>query len=276
MKKIFIIVALSFFVFPMLAKQDSIPILTLGVFHFAFPNLDRQQIADNDQIDVLEPQYQQEIIQLVEQLANFQPTIIVIERQHKAQNKVDSLYKKYLKGEYELKRDEEQQIGFRLAKRMGIDKLYCVDEWGSHYDKIDKLFDNENSYEYIQFEKSFSQHPDSTMRFYSDNILKHSGIIAELVKLNEKDNIKKDMGNYLIGHFKYESHPYDYTGVDFETGRWFNRNLRIFRNIQRIKIKSSDRILVIYGSGHLNILNYLFECSPEYHLEDTNKYLLYK
>lgn len=276
MKKIFIIVALSFFVFPMLAKQDSIPILTLGVFHFAFPNLDRQQIADNDQIDVLEPQYQQDIIQLVEQLANFKPTIIVIERQHKAQNKVDSLYKKYLKGEYELKRDEEQQIGFRLAKRMGIDKLYCVDEWGSHYDKIDKLFDNENSYEYIQFEKSFSQHPDSTMRFYSDKILKHSGIIAELVKLNEKDNIKKDMGNYLIGHFKYESHPYDYTGVDFETGRWFNRNLRIFRNIQRIKIKSSDRILVIYGSGHLNILNYLFECSPEYHLEDTNKYLLYK
>ena len=159
---------------------------------------------------------------------------------------------------------------------MGIDKLYCVDEWGSHYDKIDKLFDNENSYEYIQFEKSFSQHPDSTMRFYSYKILKHSGIIAELVKLNEKDNIKKDMGNYLIGHFKYESHPYDYTGVDFETGRWFNRNLRIFRNIQRIKIKSSDRILVIYGSGHLNILNYLFECSPEYHLEDTNKYLLYK
>ncbi len=219
MKKIFIIVALSFFVFPMLAKQDSIPILTLGVFHFAFPNLDRQQIADNDQIDVLEPQYQQEIIQLVEQLVSFKPTIIVIERQHKAQNKVDSLYKKYLKGEYELKRDEEQQIGFRLAKRMGIDKLYCVDEWGSHYDKIDKLFDNENSYEYIQFEKSFSQHPDSTMRFYSDNILKHSGIIAELVKINEKDNIKKDMGNYLIGHFKYESHPYDYTGVDFETGR---------------------------------------------------------
>ena len=29
----------------------------------------------------------------------------------------------------------------------------------------------------------------------------------------------------------------DFTGVDFETGRWFSRNLKIFRNIQRIERK---------------------------------------
>lgn len=86
-------------------------------------------------------------------------------------------------------------------------------------------------------------------------------------------NIKKSLGNYLLGHFKYESQPYDYTGVDFETGRWFNRNLRIFRNIQWINTKSSDRILIIFGAGHMNVLNYLFECSPEYFLEHTYKYL---
>ena len=66
----------------------------------------------------------------------------------------------------------------------------------------------------------------------------------------------------------------DYIGVDFETGRWFNRNLRIFRNIQRIETGPSDRILVIFGAGHLNLLNYLFECSPEYRLEEANKYLM--
>ncbi|MCS3161177.1 DUF5694 domain-containing protein [Bacteroides faecis] len=49
------------------------------------------------------------------------------------------------------------------------------------------------------------------------------------------------MGNYLIGHFKYESDKGDYTGTDFESGRWFNRNLRIFRNIQRTpKISQAD------------------------------------
>lgn len=85
--------------------------------------------------------------------------------------------------------------------------------------------------------------------------------------------IKKDLGNYLIKHFKYESVKGNYTGTDFESGRWFNRNLRILRNIQRIPDTAGKRILVIFGAGHLNILNYLFECSPEYKLLNINDYL---
>ena len=81
-----------------------------------------------------------------------------------------------------------------------------------------------------------------------------------------------DLGDYLIGHFKNESTEGDYTGTDFEAGRWFDRNLRIFRNIQRIP-KSVKRILVIFGSGHMNLLNYLFECSPEYKLLNINDFL---
>lgn len=272
MKKVFFLLAFTLLILSMSA-QDTIPVLTLGTFHFNFPNLDRMQVEQDNQIDVLESKYQNEINELVQLLAEFAPTILVIERQPKFQNRVDSLYQQYLAHTYNLKRDEEEQIGFRLAKLMGINKLYCVDEWGEPYERIDKFTDEVDSEDYISFEKSFSEHPDSVKRFEPKDIFKEKGIIAELIELNNKENIRKSLGNYLIGHFKYESSPYDYTGVDFETGRWFNRNLRIFRNIQRIDTKPSDRILVIYGAGHLNILNYLFECSPEYHLEDTNKYL---
>lgn len=72
------------------------------------------------------------------------------------------------------------------------------------------------------------------------------------------------MGNYLIGLLKYESTENDFMGVDLQTGRWFSRNLKILRNIQRIKSTGADRILVIFGFGHLNLLNYFFDCSPEY------------
>lgn len=91
--------------------------------------------------------------------------------------------------------------------------------------------------------------------------------------LNNSERIKQSLGNYLIGHFKYESKEGDYTGADFESGRWFNRNLRIFRNIQRIPQSAGKRILVIFGAGHMNLLNYLFECSPEYILFEVNDYL---
>lgn len=253
--------------------QEVTSVLTLGTFHFDFPNLDRMQSAQEERIDILEPQYQQQIEELVTKLARFRPTIIAIERHSDEQPVIDSLYQAYRQGNYELTRSEDQQIGFRLAKQLGLNKLYCVDIKGRAYGDIAKLLIDESSEAYADFEKSFIDHPDSVKQFNPRSVFKEKGIIAELIALNNPKNVKKSLGNYLIGHFKYEADPYDFTGVDFETGRWFNRNLRIFRNIQRIEAKPSDKILVIFGAGHLNILNYLFECSPEYFLSDTDKYL---
>lgn len=250
-----------------------IPVLTLGTFHFDFPNLDKIQYAKDEMIDVLEPRYQDEINKLVNALSEFSPTIIVIERPVKLQAEIDSLYKLYQEDKYFLQRGEYEQIGFRLAKKLGINRIYCVDEWGKHYNDIAELLKDENSDDFIQFENSFYNHPDSIKEYYPESVFKEYGIIPELILLNNPENIKRSLGNYLIGHFKYEANGNDFTGVDFETGRWFNRNLRIFRNIQRIKTESKDRILVIFGSGHMNILNYLFECSPEYCLYNVSSYL---
>jgi len=81
------------------------------------------------------------------------------------------------------------------------------------------------------------------------------------------------MGTYLIGTFKYETKGNEFFGPDFVTGWWFNRNLRIFRNIQKINAKPADRILVIFGAGHMTLLNSFFDASPEYKLLKVNDYL---
>lgn len=247
-------------------------VLTLGVFHFEFPNLDVKQYAEDEQIDVYAPCYQQEIELIARKLAQFNPDAVVVEWPVYLQHETDSLFQEYLKGNHRLSRNEVQQLGFRIAK-MCHSKIYCCDAWGAHTAAIDKLLDEDESKEYIAFEESFSNSPDSVLHTNSVDIFKQEGILAELRLLNDPERIKKDLGNYLIGHFKYESAEGDYTGADFETGRWFNRNLRIFRNVQRIPKASGKRILVIFGSAHMNILNYLFECSPEYKLLKVNEYL---
>lgn len=248
-------------------------VLTLGAFHFDFPNLDANQIAKPDQIDIFDSKYQNDIKDIVARIYKFKPTIIVIERQPTEQSKIDSLYNEYLQGKYQLKRAEDQQIGFRLAKMLGLKKLYCVDEWGNFNENINVIVNGNDSIESQKFDTYSENNPDSSKRFRPKSIYKSEGILASLRQLNDEKNIKKSLGNYLVGLFKYESKANDFKGVDFETGRWFNRNLKIFRNIQRIKTKTSDKILVIYGAGHLNLLNYFFECSPEYNLLKTNDYL---
>lgn len=254
---------------------EKIEVMTLGVFHFNFPNRDVKKIDKKDQIDVYEEKYQNEIVKIVKALKDFKPTRIVIERTPASQKKVDSLYEAYRQGKHSLARDETEQLGFRLAKEMNIKRLECVDTWGRNYESLSFLFSDTSS-RAKAFDHYYFNNPDSIFDSKDSglNFSNGRGIIKNLKELNNPGRIKESLGSYLIGHFKYEEKEGDYTGCDFETGRWFSRNLRILRNIQRFKQSRSDRIVVIYGCGHLNLLNYFFESSPEYKLVSPEAYLL--
>ena len=248
-------------------------VLTLGTFHFNFPNLDVIKTEAKDQIDVLDPKYQRELETIVADLAAFRPTIIAIEREPSLQGRYDSLYQSYLLGKHSLTRAEEQQIGFRLAKRMGLTKLYCVDTDGRYPQDVLDVIEGKDSATYKKFEAAFYNNSDSAVMFRPKSIFKTEGILAELRRMNDDASLRKDLGNYLIGPFKFETGGNAYFGPDFVTGQWFSRNLRIFRNIQRLGAKPTDRIVIIFGAGHMNLLNIFFKSSPEYDLVKTGDYL---
>jgi hypothetical protein len=242
-------------------------VMTLGVFHFAYPNLDVNKTGKKDQISVLEEPYQSEIIAISKAIEEYKPTIIAVEQTPDKQQKVDSALMSYLSGRMALGKSEIDQIAMRLAKDLNLTRLNCVDDFGKHYDNILAIFND--SIRLSKFEDYFYKSRDTTRR-KSGRI---TSIVEELCEMNNPDLIKKDLSVYLSNPFKYEEQPGDFTGVDFETGRWFNRNLRIFRNIQRIPHDSGDRILVIFGAGHMNLLNMLFDVSDEFEFVSPLPYL---
>lgn len=248
-------------------------VLTLGTFHFNFPNRDVSKIESKNQIDVLRPEYQVEIEEIVGKLAEFNPTVIAIEVDPEQQSKVDSLYHEYLNGNHELSRNEYQQIGFRLAKQMGLKKLYCVNDWGEVPEDVHHVLYKSKGRDNQEFLDYFYNHPDTLKEFSRPHVFKTKGILEEFREANMEKNLKKDLGNYLIGVFKYETKDNAFFGVDFQTGNWFNRNLKILRNIQKINTQPNDKIFVLFGAGHMNILNILFDASPEYKLVPVNYYL---
>lgn len=273
MRKYLIALSLSLISNSIIAQNQGMEVMTLGTFHFNFPNLDVEKTNEEDQIDVIEPQYQKEIENIVNKLAGFKPTVIVIEREPHMQKEYDSLYNRYLQGNHTLSRSEEQQLGFRLAKKLGLDKLYCVDAWGAKYPDVEAKVYGRDSIAKQNFMNFFYKNPDTLKRVSSKQIFKTQGILAELKRLNNDNELKQSLGDYLIGIFKYETEDNPYFGVDFVTGWWFSRNLRIFRNIQKINAEPNDRMLVIFGAGHMNLLNIFFEASPEYRLVKVNDYL---
>ena len=86
-------------------------------------------------------------------------------------------------------------------------------------------------------------------------------LLLEFFKLiNSKEWHDYGYGAYLVGDFKLENNR----GADYLSIWWYNRNLRIFRNLQKITESENDRILVIFGNGHASIFRQLIEASPEY------------
>ncbi len=246
-----------------------VPVMTIGSFHFSYPNLDFVQTSAEDQISVLDEPFQSEIIAISRAILDFQPTIIAIELNPDRQIRIDSLYHKYLADDYQLPTGEEYQLGFRIGKMADVEKIWCVDDWGRPYDNIREIFRDEergarlgNHMRQVRIDLGLPL-----------TAPKVTGIIDELSRLNQPDRVRDCLAGYLYGTFTYEEEPGDFTGVDLESGRWFNRNLRIFRNVQRIPRGPDDRILMIVGADHLNLLNIFFDISWEFELISPLPYL---
>jgi hypothetical protein len=46
---------------------------------------------------------------------------------------IDSQYNAYLKGQLQLSTNETNWVGFRLAKKLGYKKVYCIDDRGAQF-----------------------------------------------------------------------------------------------------------------------------------------------
>jgi hypothetical protein len=97
--------------------------------------------------------------------------------------------------------------------------------------------------------------------------MKNTLLETFLIMANEK-NLKRSHGAYIHTGTKGNN------GADILSIWWYNRNLRIFNNILKTSPQPEDRILVLFGNGHMPILRHLFESSPEFELVELKNLVL--
>ena len=84
-----------------------------------------------------------------------------------------------------------------------------------------------------------------------DEFLRAHTVLEMLEYMNSDPRVAKDVAlYYAIAPY---GDPYDYAGPDL-LAAWYQRNIRIYSNIAKLVESPSDRILVIYGAGHLGWL----------------------
>lgn len=245
-------------------------VLLLGTFHFDYPNLDGHKTDSANFIDVYSPQRQKEIEELAEVIMRFKPTRFYIESRR--QDFHDSLYNEYRKGKYKLGRNEIFQLGYRIAGAMGMEKLFCVDAGNFAWDNyqrfpvIDSMW-NTNGRDTIR-DKYWSRN-FNRMYDVGDSLEKTFTILENFLLMAESKTLRRMHGAYLTGGFNTAGNE----GPDLLSMWWYNRNLRIFNNIVTTDPTSEDRIVILFGNGHVPIIKHCFESSPEFELVELKSLL---
>jgi hypothetical protein len=240
-------------------------IMILGSYHMANPGMDQFNLQADD---ILSPKRQAEVTELIEKLVRYNPTKIAIEAPYNERYWTDK-YHAYVAGKYQLGRNEIEQIGFNLAKRLNLPTLYPVDFSMT----MNGLRPDEVEYPKPKPEDAGSQKAKTPAPEISpeDRLLRQSTVVDYLRHLNSAKHIESDHAQYL-GMLLPSDNPAIYSKTDLVTN-WYKRNLRIFTNINRITEPGKDRVLLIIGSGHLKLLKQFAADSNYFCLADTEEYL---
>jgi len=241
-------------------ESNTARVFLLGSYHFANPGHD---VMDVQAGDILSEDKQRQVMAVVDALARFKPTKVMIESRH--QEREDRDYAAYLAGERKLEANETEQLGYRLARRFGLDRVYAVDEGGDFDFPAVMAYAKEHDPSFLDAIDEFKQHFKER---YRDLPLDHS--VREALRIINEPATMHDL-NAFYPLMATVGAGDNWVGADV-VADWHKRNIRIFANIARYT-KPGDRVLVIFGSGHMPTLRYMVKYAGDMDLVDPLDYL---
>ncbi len=246
------------------APSPQAEVLLLGSYHMDNPGLD---LHDMKADDVLSPKRQTEIEELATVLEHFRPTKIAIEWDAGSQPQLDRAFGEYLNGKRELTRDERQQVGFRLAKNLGLKKLYAIDTmWDFPYGSlVNWAKANGRSTELAAIDRMGAEQSKA-----DEEYLRGHTVLDMYRRLNSPEWIAADAAIYARwGHFGDDNDP---AGARLLM-RWYERNTFILTSLLGV-VEPGDRVLVIYGAGHQTHLRRFTADDPTLKLRTLDELLV--
>jgi len=235
-------------------KTMNAQVMTLGTFHFHQEGI--------HYLDIQSDARQAQVQEVVRKISAYKPNKIAVEREPSAQDELNKRFQTYLgdciidvskahmsEGIFNNSGDvtEIVMLGFPIAKANGVVKLHAIDfmnEW---------LRDEVIHYAEQNAPALLSDIADKVDE-YTQYLVQHLGkSILEIIAFqNSPEHIQKQHSDTFlilnqIGAFD------NYIGSQFLLS-WYERNMRIFANIQSI-CEDDDRLLVVIGAGHLATLN---------------------
>jgi Family of unknown function (DUF5694) len=236
-------------------------VLVVGAYHFVSKaNLVNMQVDDP-----LSSARQAQIKALVTRLITFHPTKVVLE-QTSGTSEVEQHYQDYLHDRWTLEASENYQLGFRLAKQLGLLRVHLIQV------AADLDFDS-----VLAYAKAHAQmYLVEASRELNERVIRRAteiqsrGTVLDVYRyFNSEAAIRMNDASYsFLCRVGDDS---NFVGADL-VAAWHQRNLRMFAQLSRLA-GPGERILVLYGQGHAYLLRDFIRQAPDMKLVDAEPLL---
>ena len=244
------------------ATGERARVMILGVYHFDSPNLDCVKSA---KVDHLSEPKQTEIAEVLERLAVFAPTKIVLEALPE-DTRIQERYASYLQEKCTLAGDEREQLGFRLARRFAHPRLYLADHaLGMDLNAVLQAAEESADDRFLGWFHDAMEDAQALAERQS-----RMSVRDALRELNEPAHQDRTRDLYL--QLARVRSPKGFVGSGV-LADWYRRNFCIFTNLAGVIESPADRVLVLFGQGHVPYLRELVRSSPDLELVEPNEYL---
>jgi hypothetical protein len=219
--------------------------------------------------DVLAPKRQGEIELIADALVRFEPTKVALEWPVDRADELAGAYRAYCGDERPLGRSEASQFGFRVARRVGA-TVHAVDQEDVFWDPAVDEFT--------------ARHPELAPyveRFWSQSAAEAeeaTAFLAEhtLVEVIREKNSPQARYEDLAAYYEHlipvgVGADDEYPGAEI-LAYWYRRNFKIACNLHAV-VEDGDRVLMVYGAGHIPVLEHILTLLPGARLTPTLDYL---
>lgn len=248
-------------------SAEPVKVMVLGSWHFAGSTSD---LINVEGANVLAPERQGELETLASALAAFEPTVIVTERDTDAPDYIDPKFLEFDDEMLATVPNERVQVGYRLARLVGTDRVYGLDERPS---------DGEPSY--FPFDKVMA-HAESTGQL--EELQSLLGAFETLVTEESKRLTTLSMREAMreVNSGSLSSPEFYYALLKYDQGEaqpaaelnayWMMRNAKTFSKLEDVT-EPGDRVVIVYGAGHKFWLEHFVENTPGFEVVDPVDFL---
>lgn len=237
-------------------SRDStkVQILNLGTFH-----MDYTTDGYSQDFDEKSAKNRKDITALVQKIAQFKPTVILVELPPERQEELEKRYHNYINSTmtYEDYYGEIGLVAFEVGRLSGTKRIYGIDHKMNYNFMIgDQLINQYPSQPYSDYKTFFENHYIRSDEYKSLSLLDKIRYGNTPEYYNFMINLNADILTYVNSDIGFE-------GAD-EAAKFYHRNIRMFANMNKIDFNPNDRVFILMGTAHTAYFDSFFKRSPYY------------